>query len=186
MIAGLANTNALALANATALNAILSANVGSLMSTVTAQGETYRQMLVESQAANTAQLNTELVALNSNAAAQDAGIERAVERMTAEAAAAQTTAAAQMSTLSVTLTRSVSTQMAAGTNAINSVNRTATAALVGKMNTRKHHWTGGCSGNRNGGWNWCKSPSTVATGYAWTPPYDALLRRQSSHQNCRY
>ena len=156
LIAGLATSATARLANATGDNAILSAQVASLIEQVYNQGEVFRQMLVEKQAANIATLDDQIATLNRDAAARTAGIERAVEHMTADAAAAQSTAVVQMATLANSLSRSVSTQMAAGTATIAAVNRTASASLVGKMNTRKHHWTGGCSGHRNGGWNWCK------------------------------
>ena len=142
----------------TVIAAVLSAKVASLMTTVTAQERTYRNMLRDDLATSMAELNLNVAQLNSDAEVQTAEIASAVNSMTVEATAARSTATAQMATLSDTLTRSVSTQMAAGTNAILAVNRTVSAGLVGKMNTRKHHWTGGCSGNRNGGWNWCKSP----------------------------
>ena len=145
-----------ALGEETRTSMILSAQVASLMSTVTAQNAAYVNMLNETQSMAIAELDNEIVSLTSNANEQAADISSAVENMTADAAAAQSTAVVQMATLANSLSRSVSTQMAAGTATIAAVNRTASASLVGKMNTRKHHWTGGCSGHRNGGWNWCK------------------------------
>ena len=39
------------------------------------------------------------------------------------------------------------------------MNNTLIRALAAKRDTMRHHWTGGCSGHRNGGWNWCKCPT---------------------------
>ena len=150
-MAGTANAQISSMRDA---NRDMSTTVANLESTVMSQTVMISSRMSTNEAQQSTALRTGIAAIDAAAQERAASVDRTVESM--QSNAQRTTAAvnSQMAALQASLSRSVTSSVVAASAAATAWNTTLVRAMNNKMDSRAHHWLGGCSGHRNGGWNW--------------------------------
>jgi len=137
-----------------AQNAVVNRQINDLTTQIRNQGNSVQQQLSSNAASQASRLTAAMSDLTAAGVEQSVSVAATVSSMNAASVSQMAAAATTMSSLTATLERSVSSSVSANANSMTTMNRTLGRALAAKRDTFRHHWTGGCSGNRNGGWNW--------------------------------
>ena len=135
-------------------NGVMSTRVSRLEAAISIQDSQIVVTMSTNEAAQATALRTGIVNIETGAQARSAEIADTVSTMQADASSATVAVGSQMASLQALLSRSVSSSVAEATSTARAWNASLIRAMTSKMDSRTHHWLGGCSGHRNGGWNW--------------------------------